>query len=71
MFCLFGDRYAQAIGGLASSRETRGTVVSELVLQTVVVLQNAGALVAGIVCDGVATNRQMWTHKGASGKLDK
>lgn len=32
-------------------------------------LENAGALVDGIVCDKEATNRKMWTHLGFSGKL--
>ncbi|KAH6946427.1 hypothetical protein HPB50_013341 [Hyalomma asiaticum] len=71
MFCPFSDNYAQPIGVFTSKGTTRATVLSQLVLQAIVMLENAGALVDGIVCDEAATNRKMWAHLGVSGKLDE
>ncbi|KAH9383950.1 hypothetical protein HPB48_025894 [Haemaphysalis longicornis] len=56
MFCPFGDSYAQPIGVFASKGATKATVLSQLVLQAIVMLENAGAQVDGIVCDGAASN---------------
>ncbi|KAH9367695.1 hypothetical protein HPB48_007807 [Haemaphysalis longicornis] len=69
MFCPFGENYAQPIGVFASRGATKGTVLSQLVLQAIVMLEEAGAIVDGIVCDGASTNRKMWTCLGVSGKL--
>ncbi|KAH7980106.1 hypothetical protein HPB49_013075 [Dermacentor silvarum] len=54
----------------ASRGAAKGTDLSQLVLQAIVMLENAGAIVDGIVCDGASTNRKMWTELGVSGKLD-
>jgi len=32
-------------------------------------LESSGCLIDGIICDGAATNRKMWTQFGISGKL--
>ncbi|KAH6948621.1 hypothetical protein HPB50_025400 [Hyalomma asiaticum] len=34
-------------------------------------LEKAGAIVDGIVCDGASTNRKMWSELGVNGKLDE
>ncbi|KAH7979126.1 hypothetical protein HPB49_008288 [Dermacentor silvarum] len=67
MFCPFRENYAQPVGVFASRGAAKG--LSQLVLQAIVMLENAGAIVDGIVCDGASTNRKMWTELGVSGKL--
>ncbi|KAH9376841.1 hypothetical protein HPB48_009749 [Haemaphysalis longicornis] len=69
VFCPLGENYAQPVGVFASRGATKGTVLSQLVLQAIVMLEEAGAIVDGIVCDGASTNRKMWTCLGVSGKL--
>ncbi|KAH6930073.1 hypothetical protein HPB50_008776 [Hyalomma asiaticum] len=71
MFCPFGKNYAQPIGVFASRGATKGTILSHLVLQAIVMLEKAGAIVDGIVCDGASTNRKMWSELGVNGKLDE
>ncbi|KAH7942060.1 hypothetical protein HPB49_020112 [Dermacentor silvarum] len=69
MFIPFGESYTQPVGVFASRGPTKGTVLSQLVLQAIILLENAGAIVDGIVCDGASTNRRMWTELGIDGKL--
>ncbi|KAH6939754.1 hypothetical protein HPB50_021558 [Hyalomma asiaticum] len=69
MFIPFGESYTQPIGVFASRGPTKGTVLSQLVLQAIILLEKAGALVDGIVCDGASTNRRMWMELGINGKL--
>ncbi|KAH7953343.1 hypothetical protein HPB49_007256 [Dermacentor silvarum] len=69
MFIPFGESYTQPVGVFASRGPTKGTVLSQLVLQAIIRLGNAGAIVDGIVCDVASTNRRMWTELGIDGKL--
>lgn len=59
MFCPLADSYAQPIGVFASRNSTRGTVLAQLILQAILLLEEAGAKVHGIVCDGANTSRFM------------
>ncbi|KAM7281682.1 uncharacterized protein ISCGN_005736, partial [Ixodes scapularis] len=69
MFCPFGDSYVQPIGVFASKNASKGTLVAQLLLQAIVMLEEAGAKVHGFVCDGASTNRSMWNILGISGKI--
>ncbi|KAG0432273.1 hypothetical protein HPB47_020997 [Ixodes persulcatus] len=44
MFCPFGDSYVQPIGVFASKNATKGTLVAQLLLQAIVMLEDAGAM---------------------------
>ncbi|KAH7964989.1 hypothetical protein HPB49_002734 [Dermacentor silvarum] len=71
MFCPFTDSYAQPVAVFASKNATRGTVLCQLLLQAIVLLEEAGAIIDGVVCDGASTNRTMWKHLGVSGDMEK
>lgn len=70
MFCPFGASYAQPIGVFASKNATRGTVLCQLLLQAITLLEAAGAVVDGVVSDGASTNRTMWRQLGVSGEMN-
>ncbi|KAH6925402.1 hypothetical protein HPB50_004948 [Hyalomma asiaticum] len=59
-FRAFGDSYSQPIAVFASKGPTRGTVLAQLVLKAILLLEDAGVFVDAIVCDGATTNRAMW-----------
>ena len=69
-FSSVGESYFQPIGSFASHGPTRGTALAKLALQAIILLENAGAKVVGILCDGAKTNRKMWTEFGISGKFE-
>ncbi|KAH7935319.1 hypothetical protein HPB52_005744 [Rhipicephalus sanguineus] len=71
MFCPFTDSYAQPVAVFASKNATRGTVLYQLLLQTIVLLEEAGVFIDGVVCDGASTNRTMWKHLGISGDVER
>lgn len=58
-FAPFADDYLQPIAVFASKGPTKGTVLSQLVLQCILKLEEAGVHIDGIVCDGATTNRTM------------
>lgn len=68
-FAPFADDYLQPIAVFASKGPTKGTVLSQLVLQCILKLEEAGVHIDGIVCDGATTNRTMWKNFGISGVL--
>jgi len=39
-------------------------------MKAIILLEKSGAFVDGLVCDGAATNRKMWTIFGVSGIKD-
>ncbi|EEC05046.1 hypothetical protein IscW_ISCW004549, partial [Ixodes scapularis] len=49
---------------------TKGTVLAQLILKAVLLLEDAGAFMDAIVCDGAATNRSMWKQFGVTGELE-
>ncbi|KAH7935322.1 hypothetical protein HPB52_005929 [Rhipicephalus sanguineus] len=69
MFCPFTDSYAQPVAVFASKNAMRGIVLCQLLLQTIVLLEEAGAFIDGVVYDGASTNRTMWKHLGISERL--
>lgn len=71
MFCPFGENYAQPIGVFASKNATRGTVLCQLLLQAITLLEAASALIHGVVSDEASPNRTMWSQLNVSGKLNQ
>ncbi|KAH9384312.1 hypothetical protein HPB48_026305 [Haemaphysalis longicornis] len=59
-FRAFGDCYSLPVAAFASKGPTKGTVLTQLVVKSIVLLENAGVFVGEILCDGAATNRAMW-----------
>ncbi|KAH9372240.1 hypothetical protein HPB48_003447 [Haemaphysalis longicornis] len=68
-FAPFADSYIQPVALFASKGPTKGTVLSQLLLQCILKLEQAGIRIDGVVCDGASTNRSMWKHFGVSGVL--
>lgn len=62
---------AQPICVFASRGPTKGTVLAELIIKAIVLLENSGVKIHGIVTDGASTNRKFWDEMGISGKKDK
>ena len=71
MFQPLYDNYSQPIAVFASKGPTGGDVLAKLLVQAIVLLENAGAKIHGIVADGGKPNRKMWTEMGCSGKMDE
>lgn len=49
MFCPFGDICAQPIGVLAAKSATKGTILAQLLLQVLVLMEEAGAKIHKLV----------------------
>lgn len=62
---------AQPISVFASRGPTEGTVLAELIVQAIVLLEKCGAKIHGIVTDGAAPNRKFWGVIGVSGKKEE
>lgn len=71
MFIPLTDNYAQPVGVFASKGPTKGVVIALLILKAITLLENAGAIIHSVVCDGAAPNRKFWTKMGISGKLNE
>lgn len=54
-FRAFGDSYSQPIA-IFVSKEPTSTVLTQLVLKAILLLEDAGVSVDAIVCDGPTTN---------------
>lgn len=59
---------AQPICVFASRGPTSGIVLAELIIKAIILLENAGAKIHGVVSDGAATNRKFWSEMGVVGK---
>jgi hypothetical protein len=71
MFSPLGDNYSQPVAVYASKGPTKGDMLAKLILKIICKLEDVGAYVDGIICDGATTNRKMWKIFGVSGELNK
>ncbi|KAH8027515.1 hypothetical protein HPB51_007065 [Rhipicephalus microplus] len=58
-FRSFGDKFSKPIAVFASKGPTKATVLAQLVLKAITLLEEAGTYVDAIVSDGATTNRSM------------
>ena len=63
------EDYFQPVGCFAVKGATNGVTLSKLVLQAIILLEQVGAKITGIICDGAKPNRRMWKELGVCGKL--
>lgn len=70
MFQPFADNYIQPIAVFASRGPVKRVELAKLITKALILLENIGAVVHGIVSDAVETNRKMWSEFGVCGKLD-
>ena len=62
--------WIQPFAVFASKNSTSGDDLHRLVLKALVLLEEHGAIVKSIVCDGAATNKKMWSLAGVYGHTD-
>ena len=62
--------WAQTIGCFCSAATTPTEILAKLILQAVILLENCGAKVDGLVCDGSSTNRAALKSFGFCGVLE-
>lgn len=63
-----GEDYFQPIGCFAAKGATRGVTLAKLIIQAILLLEEAGMKIIALVCDGAKTNRRMWKEFGITGK---
>jgi len=61
--------WIQTVGSFCSSGTTPAIILAHLLLKCVILLENSGARVDGLVCDGASTNRSAISMLGYDGKL--
>ncbi|KAL4127413.1 hypothetical protein QTP88_011584 [Uroleucon formosanum] len=70
LFQPLANSYLQPIAVFASKGPVSGFTLAQLVIKAVVLLENAGAKVHGLVSDGAQTNIKVWMELDISGKLN-
>jgi hypothetical protein len=63
--------WLQTIGCFCSAATTPSTVLAKLILEAVILLENCGAMVDGLVSDGASTNRSALASLGFCGEMEK
>lgn len=69
MFQPLADKYTQPICAFASKGPVSGGVLAQLIVKAIVLLEQSGAKVHGVVSDAAASNRKFWTELGVNGSL--
>lgn len=70
LFQPLADSYTQPIAVFASKGPVNGLTLTQLIVKAVVLLENAGVKVHGLVSDGAQTNKKFWSELGISSKLN-
>ena len=65
------ENYSQPISVFASNGPVHGEELAKIVVQAIVLLENAGAKIHGVISDGGSPNRKMWNTMGCSGKINE
>ncbi|CAH1720618.1 unnamed protein product [Aphis gossypii] len=68
MWSSLTENMVQPIAVFASAGPVKGIELSKLVVKAILLMEDAGAHVVGITCDGASTNRTMWNSLGVSAK---
>jgi hypothetical protein len=63
--------WLQTIGCFCSAGTTPSAILSKLILEAIILLENCGAVVDGLVSDGASTNRAALANLGFCGDLGK
>jgi len=63
--------WVQTIGCFCAAGTTPTTVLAKLILRAIILLENSGAEVDGLVCDGASTNRAALRSFGFCGEINK
>ena len=71
MFSSLQANFHQPIATFASKNSTVGSTLAKIILQAIIVIENAGGRIDAMICDGATTNRKMWREFNISGKMNK
>ncbi|XP_040073275.1 uncharacterized protein LOC120845796 [Ixodes scapularis] len=71
MFQPFTGKWHQILGVFASHSNVKAETLTQIILEAVIMSENAGLHVDFITCDGAAWNRSMWRSFGISATKDK
>ena len=71
MYRPFDDDWVQTITVFSAKNAMPGDTLKNIVREAIVLLENIGAQVMSIVCDGAQTNKSMWQQFGVLGKNDE
>lgn len=66
MFQPFQGKWVQTLACFLSRGAANGTVLTQVVLEAVILLKNSNFYVDAVVTDGAAWNRAMWKNFGVS-----
>ena len=70
MFYPLYEDYSQPIAVFTSNGPMSGDTLAKIVVQAIVLLENAGAKIHGVISDGGGPNRKMWNVMGCCRKMD-
>jgi len=71
MFQPLCDNYTQPVAVFASKGPVHGTVLAQLLLKFIILVEKAGVKVHGLVCDGATTNGKLWSELGTNRKINE
>lgn len=71
MFQRLNDTYTQPIDVFASKGPVKGDMLTPLIVKAIILMENVGAKIHGVVTDGARTNRKFWANESinVSGKF--
>lgn len=71
MFQPLTGSWHQIVGVFASRGSVKGGLLSKILMEAIILLENAGLRVDFVTCDGASWNRAMWRNFGISGSSTK
>ncbi|XP_075721827.1 uncharacterized protein LOC142765140 [Rhipicephalus microplus] len=71
MFQPFSGKWHQIIGVFASHSNVKAETLAKIILECVILCENAGLHVDFVTCDGASWNRAMWHSFGVVGTKEK
>lgn len=71
MFQPLADTYTQPVAVFASKNPVRGDELAKIAVKAIVLLEESGAIVHGIVSDGAATNTKMGKNLGIKSTINE
>ncbi|XP_077519809.1 uncharacterized protein LOC144129531 [Amblyomma americanum] len=71
MFVPFTGRFSQIIGTFAANGNAKGNLLCKILIEAVILAEQAGLFVDFVTCDGASWNRKMWTLMGIKASASK
>lgn len=66
MFVPFVGKWSQIVGVFATKGNVKGDILLKMMIEAVIIVEEAGLFVDHITCDGATWNRRMWKLAGVS-----